>query len=68
MKAKHSDVLGIDPGLNTTGYAVLELANGTVICAKRASCAVDAKHSLEQRLGEIHDGVSDVIDFASSRR
>lgn len=54
-------VLGIDPGLNTTGYAVLEFANGTVHLCEAGVVRSRAKHALEQRLGEIHEGVSEVI-------
>jgi len=54
-------VLGIDPGLNTTGYGVLERgATGPVLC--EAGIVRSRAHgSLESRLNEIFDGVRDVI-------
>jgi len=54
-------VLGIDPGLNTTGYGVLELrAGGPVIC-EAGVVRSRASGSLESRLAEIYHGVRDVI-------
>ena len=54
-------VLGIDPGLNTTGYGVLEQgAAGPVIC-EAGVVRSRAKGSLEARLAEIYAGVRDVI-------
>jgi crossover junction endodeoxyribonuclease RuvC len=54
-------VLGIDPGLNTTGYGVLEhRAAGPVI--REAGVVRSRAHgSLEARLAEIYAGVCDVI-------
>ncbi len=54
-------VLGIDPGLNTTGYAVLEFAHGKAQLCEAGVVRSQAKRSLEERLGEIHEGVTDVI-------
>jgi crossover junction endodeoxyribonuclease RuvC len=54
-------VLGIDPGLNVTGYAVLETSKqGPVIC-EAGIVRSTAKRPLETRLAEIHEGVRDVI-------
>ncbi len=54
-------VLGIDPGLNTTGYAVVELATrGPVLC-EAGVVRSHAKRSLEQRLAEIYAGVREVL-------
>lgn len=54
-------VLGIDPGLNTTGYGVLEfsarkprLIEAGVVRGKRGA-------TLAERVEEIHAGVADVI-------
>lgn len=54
-------ILGIDPGLNITGYGVidiqdrqLQLVEAGIVCSKRAD-------TLAQRVAEIHAGVSDVI-------
>ncbi|MBM4093747.1 MAG: crossover junction endodeoxyribonuclease RuvC [Planctomycetes bacterium] len=54
-------VLGIDPGLNVTGYAVLETSRqGPVIC-EAGIVRSTAKRPLENRLAEIHEGIRDVI-------
>jgi crossover junction endodeoxyribonuclease RuvC len=60
-------ILGIDPGLNITGYGVLECGCATVsagaglrIC-EAGIVRGKSRHSLTGRLVEIHDGVKDVI-------
>jgi crossover junction endodeoxyribonuclease RuvC len=54
-------VLGIDPGLHTTGYGVLERGTaGPVIC-EAGIVRTRAHGSLEARLAEIYEGVRDVI-------
>jgi crossover junction endodeoxyribonuclease RuvC len=54
-------VLGVDPGLHTTGYGVLEWrAGGPVIC--EAGVVRSRAHAaLETRLAEIYAGVLDVL-------
>ena len=54
-------ILGIDPGLNITGYSVLDtdgreftLIEGGIVRSKR-------KDTIEKRLQEIHEGLSEVI-------
>ncbi len=60
-------VLGIDPGLNTTGYAVLQWgAAGPVLC-EAGVVRSRAKGSLESRLVEIHTGVREVITAFAPR-
>ena len=56
-------ILGIDPGLNTTGYGVLEFAARKARSSRPASSAAkqSGSASLAERVREIHDGVSDVI-------
>lgn len=55
-------ILGIDPGLNTTGYGVIEVTSG-----RRASlCEAGvirgkSKGSLAARVAEIHAGVEEAI-------
>jgi crossover junction endodeoxyribonuclease RuvC len=54
-------VLGIDPGLNITGYAVLEAsASGPIVC-EAGVVRGKTKDSLTARLCEIHTGVAEVI-------
>jgi crossover junction endodeoxyribonuclease RuvC len=54
-------VLGIDPGLNVTGYAVLQVsAGGPHVCEAGVVRGRDRK-SLTNRLAEIHGGVAEII-------
>ncbi len=54
-------VLGIDPGLNITGYAVLEAsARGPIVC-EAGVVRGKTKDSLTARLNEIHSGIVEVI-------
>lgn len=54
-------VLGIDPGLNITGYAVLEAdAKGPQV-VEAGVVRGKTKDSLTARLLEIHDGVAEVL-------
>ena len=55
-------VLGIDPGLNITGYGVLEVASGGPVVREAGVVRGKTKDSLTARLKEIHDGVCEVID------
>ena len=55
-------VLGIDPGLNITGYGVLEVASGGPVVREAGVVRGKTKDSLTARLQEIHDGVCEVID------
>ena len=53
-------ILGIDPGLNITGYGVLEVTpHGPRLV--EAGVIRGRGRSLEGRLLELHDGVTDVI-------
>ena len=55
-------ILGIDPGLNTTGYGVLDFAGRPAAArSKPASSAAKPGGTLAERVQEIHDGVADVI-------
>lgn len=54
-------ILGIDPGLNTTGYAVLDDAAGKLILVEAGVVRGRSKGSLELRLNEIYTGICDVI-------
>ena len=54
--------LGVDPGLNTTGYAVIETGSSTIKLCEAGIIRSKPKESIEARLGEIHAGVTEVID------
>ncbi|MGA2035457.1 MAG: crossover junction endodeoxyribonuclease RuvC [Thermoguttaceae bacterium] len=53
-------ILGIDPGLNVTGYAVLEAGAGVRLC-EAGVVRGKTRGSLTKRLVEIYQGVADVI-------
>ena len=54
-------ILGIDPGLNITGYGVLEIGNGAPKLCEAGVVRGKTRGSLTARLHEIHQGVADVI-------
>ncbi len=54
-------VLGIDPGLNTTGYAVLDFVTKQPRLVEAGVVRSKAAGPLAERVKEIHDGVADVI-------
>ncbi len=54
-------VLGVDPGLNRTGYAVLEhRARGLSLC-EAGVVRGRTRDSLTARVAEVYDGLKDVI-------
>jgi crossover junction endodeoxyribonuclease RuvC len=61
MSAKALRILGIDPGLNITGYGVLEVARTSVQVCEAGVVRGRSTGSLALRLAEIHAGVADVI-------
>ena len=54
-------IVGIDPGLNTTGYGVVEIADRRIRLVEAGVVRGRAKGSLAARVREIHDGVADVL-------
>jgi len=54
-------ILGIDPGLNITGYGVLDVAEGRLRICEAGVVRGKSRGSLTRRLVEIHEGVSEVI-------
>ncbi|MBI3837629.1 MAG: crossover junction endodeoxyribonuclease RuvC [Planctomycetia bacterium] len=61
MSAPALRILGIDPGLNITGYGVLEATRGNIKLCEAGVVRGRTKGSLSARLHEIHAGVADVI-------
>lgn len=55
-------ILGIDPGLNTTGYGVLEVAERQPVLVEAGIVRSKKSGSLAERVQEIFAGVSEVID------
>jgi len=54
-------ILGLDPGLNITGYGVIDVTAGKVTVCEAGVVRGKTRDSLAARLKEIHDGVTDVI-------
>ena len=59
-------ILGIDPGLNTTGYAVIDSASGKVRLLE-AGVVRSRSGELSQKVREIYDGVCEVIEMFSPK-
>lgn len=54
-------ILGIDPGLNTTGYGVLEIVDKKPRLVEAGIVRGKTRGSLTARLREIYEGVADVV-------
>jgi crossover junction endodeoxyribonuclease RuvC len=54
-------VLGVDPGLRTTGYGVIDAARGTFRLIEGGVLRPKAALSLEARLAQLHAAVLDVV-------
>jgi crossover junction endodeoxyribonuclease RuvC len=54
-------ILGIDPGLNITGYGVIEPAAKGLRIVEAGVVRGRSRGSLDKRIKEIFEGVSDVI-------
>ncbi len=54
-------VLGIDPGLYTTGYGVLEAVEGKLRLCEAGVIRAHPRQALACRLAEIHEGIREVI-------
>lgn len=55
-------VLGIDPGLNTTGYGVVRCDGLKTTLIEAGVVRSHAKASLQSRLNEIFSGVREILD------
>ncbi len=54
-------ILGVDPGLRTTGYGVIELHGGTPQLVEGGVLQPNPDRPLEQRLVQLHDGIVEVL-------
>lgn len=55
-------VLGVDPGLNTTGYGLLVLSGGVMKLLDAGTVRPDAGGTLSDRLRELHDDIGEIMD------
>jgi len=56
-----SVILGIDPGLNTTGYGVLDVSSREVVLLE-AGIVRSKSQTLAMKVREIYEGVRDIIE------
>lgn len=61
MATSELRILGIDPGLNVTGYGVLDAAGGKLRLCEAGIIRGRSRKSLALRVKEIHEGVAEVI-------
>ena len=54
-------ILGVDPGLRITGYGVIEFSPGRVRLVEAGIIAPKTRGTLEERLLELHDGLTAVV-------
>jgi len=54
-------ILGIDPGLITTGYGVVEIKDGSAKVLEVGTIEPDAKARFEQRLAKIHLHITTIL-------
>ena len=54
-------VLGVDPGLTATGYAVLDVGNGRTRVRASGCAKSPSKHALEARVRSIYDELAAVL-------
>lgn len=54
-------ILGVDPGLNTTGYAVIHRDGGQLRLIEAGIVRSRARDTIGQRLKEISDGITEVL-------
>lgn len=54
-------ILGIDPGLNTTGYAVIARSGGSLTLCEAGIVRSRSRDPLGTRLKELSDGIREVI-------
>jgi crossover junction endodeoxyribonuclease RuvC len=61
MTERRLRILGVDPGLNLTGYGVLDLVDGRPQVCEAGVIRGKSRRSLTARLVEIHDGLCEVV-------
>lgn len=54
-------ILGIDPGLNVSGYGVIEATGGAIRLVEAGIIRTTPKASLEHRLGDLHESLTEII-------
>lgn len=60
-KDHHLIILGIDPGLATTGWGVIEKKNNSLLPLAYGTITTETKYSLSERLSQIYSEVNQII-------
>jgi crossover junction endodeoxyribonuclease RuvC len=60
-EAQHELVLGIDPGLNVTGYSLVEFGDDRPRLREAGVVTSRRQNPLEAKLQEIYSGVADIL-------
>ena len=55
-------ILGVDPGLITTGYGVVDVQKGTVKILEAGTIKPNTKDPFEQRISKVHRHISNIIN------
>ena len=58
---KQHHILGVDPGLRITGYAILDTEGRKPVLCEGGVIRSQADRPLEQRISEIYNGLQEVI-------
>ena len=58
-------ILGVDPGLNVTGYGVLKIADGGFTLVEAGVVRTRQRGSMGERLKELHDGICEIVQSYS---
>ena len=61
-RSKEIRVLGIDPGLNITGYGVISICDKEISVVEAGVIRSKRTDSFPNRLNSIHQGITDVIE------
>ncbi len=55
-------IIGIDPGLQRTGWGIIESLGNSLSFVAAGTIRSTAQYELSQRLCQLHDGLSDVLE------
>ena len=55
-------IIGVDPGISTTGYGVIESDGDAISMITWGAISPPSKKTIHVRLGVLYDGIKDIID------
>ena len=59
--AAQKRILGVDPGLRTTGYGIIDAQNGRIRLVEAGVISPNPQGSLEERLAELYAAMVDIV-------